>query len=316
MGQSSTILFSRAICYNLDSTMDRNSFQNLSNYISSHQIGLGWLSSISVLETNKAVRTDWHRHSTAEMLMCLRGEIKYEFRNHPSITLCAGSYLIVPHDIEHRVSHAIDEPGKRIGFSLRRESDKNRKFAVFTSCDYSRFRKQLEDHALRAHLCPPEMRHALSNLERIVGMRRITSVEYGYLRILCCTILYEAILPPAPKPSHRSKIIEEAVNWLESHFGEDVSMDRLVAFMGYSRARFFALFREHTGSSPNEYLQRIRMRRAMEMLRQSSATAGEIASACGYADKGYFSRAFKRQTGYTPLGYRAMNQSGIQSTRR
>jgi len=117
-----------------------------------------------------------------------------------------------------------------------------------------------------------------------------------------------------PRQSHRSKIIEEAVNWLELHFGEDVSMDRLVAFMGYSRARFFALFREHTGSSPNEYLQRIRMRRAKEMLSRSSATACEIARACGYADSGYFSRAFKRQTGYTPLGYRSMNQPGTQNT--
>jgi len=157
--------------------MEHDSFQNLSTYISSHQLGLGWLSSISVLETDKAVRTDWHRHSTTEMLMCLRGETKYEFRNHPSVTLCAGSYLVVPQGVEHRVSNAIDEPGKRIGFSLRRKSDPRRQFAVFTSHDYARFRKQLEDHALRTHVCSPEMRHALSNLERIVGVRRITSVE-------------------------------------------------------------------------------------------------------------------------------------------
>ena len=289
--------------------METESFHNFSAFIGARKLGLGWLSGISVLETDKAVRTDWHRHLTTEMLMCLRGETSYEFRNSPSVTLCAGSYLIVPAGTEHRVSEAIDKPGKRIGLNLRHASDPDRRYAVFSSRDYALFRQHLEADALHVHVCPTEMRHALSKLEDLVGRPRPSSVEYGLMRILCCTVLYEAVLPPTPRATSRSAIMDEAVNWLKSHFSENVSIDRLVAFMGYSRARFFALFREHTGLSPNDYLQRLRIRRAMELLSRGTASVGKVALACGFSDKCYFSRVFKRQTGYTPIGYRSLRRS-------
>jgi len=284
--------------------MKTDSFNNLSAFVSDRQIGLGWLSGISVLETKQAVKTDWHRHATTELLICLRGETRYEFRDHPSATLCAGSYLVVPSGVEHRVSNAIDEPGKRIGFNLRHISDPKRKFAVFSPRDYIRFRRQLEGDAFRTHACTPEMRRALSSLERIVDKRRISSVECGHLRILCCSVLYEAVLPPTPKPAVRSKVMDEAVRWLETHFAEDLSTDRLVAFMGYSRARFFTLFHEHTGTSPTDFLHKIRVRRAKELLETTTETSRRIAATCGFADSGYFCRVFKIRTGLTPTEYR------------
>ena len=293
--------------------MSKSSFKNLSSFIGSRQLGLGWLEGISVLETKHAVTTDWHTHETTEMLFSIKGETHYEFRHHPPVTLSAGFYLVIPANVEHRVSNAIDEPGKRIGLNLRRKNTGKRRFAVFEKRDYSIFRDKLESAGLSSHPCTPGMKSVISELERLLRFPRLSSAEYGYMRILCCSILYAAILPPPTKSAPRTKIVDEAVRWLETHYSEKVSIDRLAAYMGYSRARLFVLFREHTGLSPNDYLQRFRVKKAKELLASGNDNSLGIASACGFPDSRYFSRVFKQHTGNTPLGYRQKIRSSSKS---
>ena len=284
--------------------MSKSSFKNLSSFIGSRQLGLGWLEGISVLETKHAVSTDWHTHETTEMLFSIKGETHYEFRHHPPVTLSAGSYLVIPANVEHRVSNAIDEPGKRIGLNLRRENARKRRFGVFEKRDYSLFRERLESAGLSSHPCTSGMKSTITELERLLRFPQLSSAEYGYMRILCCSILYAAILPPPPKSAPRTKIVDEAVKWLETHYSEKVSIDRLAAYMGYSRARLFVLFRERTGFSPNDYLLRFRVKKAKELLASGNDSSLCIASRCGFPDSRYFSRVFKQHTGNTPLGYR------------
>lgn len=284
--------------------MTKNTFANLSAFINHRRIELGWLDSISALANDRAVRTDWHHHSTAEMLFCIRGETHYEFRDGRTVALCAGSYLVIPARIEHRVTDAIDEPGKRIGLNLKSKIDHSNRFSVFTSKVYMSFLSKISDCASVARVCSPEMKRAIFEIDRLIHKNNITPAEYGYLRILCCTVLYAAVFPGKASPTPTAKIMADAVKWLEAHFSEKVAMNRLVAFMGYSRSRLFALFREHTGLTPNNYLLRLRINRAKEMLTGKSSSMQDIAAACGFSDAGYFSNVFKRQTGTTPLVYR------------
>lgn len=289
------------LCYN-----DRmnGSFQHLTNFIDRKLIRLGWLAGISAMETDKAVTTDWHWHETTEMLFCIRGETNYEFRDRSRATLCPGSYLVIPAGCEHRVTNAIDEPGRRIGLNLRTSYDRTRKFAVFTASDYRRFLRILGESACCPAPCPPNMKHDLAELDKLIRQSRLTPAEYGYLRILCCGILYAAVRPPEANPSSPAKIMDEAVKWLGNHFTEKVSVDRLAAYMGYSRARLFTLFREHTGLSPNNYLMRLRIGRSKELLSAGSQSVKDVALDCGFPDDKYFCRLFKRQTGMSPLSYR------------
>ena len=280
------------------------SFKNLSSFIDQKLIRLGWLSGISVLETDRAVTTDWHRHETTEMLFCIRGETNYEFRDRPRATLCPGSYLVIPAGCEHRVTNAIDEPGRRIGLNLRTSYDRTRKFAVFTANDYRKFLCVLGESAYRPIPCPPSMKRDVAELNKLIRKDRLSSAEHGYLRILCCGILYAAVRPPEANPSSQAKIMDEAVRWLGNHFTEKVSVDRLVAYMGYSRARLFTLFKEHTGLSPNNYLMRLRISRSKDLLACGTRSVKEIALACGFPDDKYFCRLFKRQTGMSPLSFR------------
>ena len=75
-------------------------------------------------------------------------------------------------------------------------------------------------------------------------------------------------------------------------------------YFGYSRARFFALFKQQTKMTPSEYLRNFRIGKAKEMLVRTDLPAAHIGRACGLGDPAHFSRLFSRMTGYTPLAYR------------
>ncbi len=75
--------------------------------------------------------------------------------------------------------------------------------------------------------------------------------------------------------------------------------------MGVSFDYMRHCFKEEMGKTPLEYLTHLRIRQAKRYLRQSRFySIGEIAYLCGFSDRYYFSRCFKKQTGISPKEYR------------
>lgn len=70
------------------------------------------------------------------------------------------------------------------------------------------------------------------------------------------------------------------------------------------------LFKQETGKTVNEYLTNYRIERAKEMLKDPSQKLYDICFAVGYADPSYFSKLFKKITGFTPSSYRDIQQPG------
>lgn len=71
-----------------------------------------------------------------------------------------------------------------------------------------------------------------------------------------------------------------------------------------STYRFIHNFKEYTGMSPIEYLTKIRIDKARELLLDSSLNISEISNVIGYENPLYFSRVFKNSTGLPPSGFR------------
>ncbi|MGW0232314.1 AraC family transcriptional regulator [Actinopolymorpha singaporensis] len=66
--------------------------------------------------------------------------------------------------------------------------------------------------------------------------------------------------------------------------------------------------RRHGGCSPKEYLLRIRLNRAKELLAESDLTVAEIGRLVGHDDPAYFSRLFTRRTGMAPRDFRTQER--------
>ncbi|SFD54655.1 AraC-like ligand binding domain-containing protein [Bacillus sp. OV194] len=103
------------------------------------------------------------------------------------------------------------------------------------------------------------------------------------------------------RPIHKSP---ENFNWITSYFSfylsENITIEDMAKRARLSPSRFSALFREHFGMSPYQYLLQLRIQHAEELLINSTLKLHQIAEYCGFADAQHFSKAFKKNTGRTP----------------
>ncbi len=79
---------------------------------------------------------------------------------------------------------------------------------------------------------------------------------------------------------------------------------RLARAMDMSESRLRTLFRQTAGVPLGSYIQNYRLTRAMALLRNTSLSIADVAEQSGFGSLPAFSRAFKKQTGQTPYGYR------------
>lgn len=98
--------------------------------------------------------------------------------------------------------------------------------------------------------------------------------------------------------------LDKSIRYIHTHLRYDLTVEGLAAmeFLGVSRYR--EIFKSITGTSPNEYITRLRMERAKDILTQNDTSISSVAESVGYANRHYFQRLFKRYTGQTPGEYR------------
>lgn len=83
------------------------------------------------------------------------------------------------------------------------------------------------------------------------------------------------------------------------------SVEDLARIAGLSTSRFAHLFREQTGESPQNYVERVRLSLADEWLRAGGRSVSEIADALGFRSPFYFSRRFRKAFGKSPSSHAA-----------
>lgn len=96
-----------------------------------------------------------------------------------------------------------------------------------------------------------------------------------------------------------------AMEHIHNHFSEgNVSVEGLAALCGMSDTYFRKLFVQEFGVTPQQYISRLRLATATELLQSGYYTVGEIAERCGFNNINYFSAFIKKETGLPPLRYR------------
>ncbi len=94
--------------------------------------------------------------------------------------------------------------------------------------------------------------------------------------------------------------IKAGLSYLQNNYTENFSVDRLAQMCCLSTGRFRWIFSECLGMTPVEYRNKLRMQKAVILLKTGDYTVGEVAEAIGISDLKYFSKLFKRHTGVTP----------------
>jgi AraC-like DNA-binding protein len=102
----------------------------------------------------------------------------------------------------------------------------------------------------------------------------------------------------------RDPQLSRALQAIHGEPSREWSVDELASVAGMSRAAFAQKFKKMTDETPARYLSRVRIQRAMDLLRRSDETIERVAEVVGYKDSFVFSKAFKRIQGQSPRDYR------------
>ena len=105
--------------------------------------------------------------------------------------------------------------------------------------------------------------------------------------------------------------IKNAEKYICEHFREQDCIKFAVQHCGISRRRFDDLFKKCFDVTPGKYLINLKIEYAKRFLTTTDAGVSQIAELCGVNDIYYFSKLFKKETGYTPSQYRTKHKNGI-----
>ncbi len=102
-----------------------------------------------------------------------------------------------------------------------------------------------------------------------------------------------------------------AQTYIDAHFGEpDLSLEEVAAAAQISPGYLSRLLKHETGFSFVDYLTRVRINKAVQIMSNPAVKVYEVAEAVGYQSQHYFSRAFKRVFGRPPVEYRKGGEEG------
>ena len=98
--------------------------------------------------------------------------------------------------------------------------------------------------------------------------------------------------------------IDKSIEFMKSHLREPLQVATLAALVNLSRSHYSTLFRRVTGYAPLNYLNHLRMQRAVQLLNATDFSIKQISEQLGFSDQFYFSRAFRKMHNHAPSEHR------------
>jgi len=106
------------------------------------------------------------------------------------------------------------------------------------------------------------------------------------------------------KGIRHASVLRRAERYIWENYTRKISLKEAAKAAGLSSPYFSSIFKKEMGENFSNYLNRLRVERAMAMLTGTSKPLNEIAKLCGFEDQSWFSKTFKRITGASPGKYR------------
>lgn len=165
---------------------------------------------------------------------------------------------------------------------------------------------------LQAGAVPPVLRGvpAFGALVREALRRYSSSDPYAYARAWASVVeAFAEIARACERTAHiavtpgalaRREVVAKALHFIGVNATAPIKLSQIASYCSLSPSRLSAVFRETMRVSPIEYRNRIRINRAVEMLRSSGKTAQQVAYECGFNSMAQFRLLIKRHTRATP----------------
>ncbi len=232
---------------------------------------------ISIVNYTEKVSEEWHFHDKVHISSIVKGG-----------------------NLESRKTYDIEVDAGRIMVYDQGEIHRNR----FTAHPSKNLNIEFEDHffnseILLSHLKPDE--------------RTNTEFQKIYFELLlndvCTAQSIEQIVMSlfwCDKYENKALWIPKLKELLNDRWDEFLSLDDLSKEMNIHPVTISKYFAKNSGLTLSEYMRKIKVKRAIDMLINSSISFSEIALSCGFSDQSHMNRLVKKHTGYTPSIIRSL----------
>lgn len=104
-----------------------------------------------------------------------------------------------------------------------------------------------------------------------------------------------------------NKLVLHIKQYVLNHLNEKITLNKIGEITHFSPIYCDFIFKKETGKCIIDYLIDERIKKSQELIIESSMSLKNIAIFVGFSDNNYFSRIFKKRTGYTPTQYKKLN---------
>lgn len=107
------------------------------------------------------------------------------------------------------------------------------------------------------------------------------------------------------RTSNQKSYLQKAKEYIEKNYEKNITLEEVAEFVGLSPFHFTKMFKEKFGITFIDYLTERRIEQAKVEILCTNKSLKEICFSVGYKDPNYFSRVFKKKTGFSPTSYRS-----------
>ncbi len=126
----------------------------------------------------------------------------------------------------------------------------------------------------------------------------------GLLSMFLSVIASGLSVTPKSDSGSANDYVNRAQAYVRSNYCNPIKVTDIADYVCINRSYLYTLFQNALGISPQQYLARYRIAKAVELLQLTSLPIESVAISCGYSDPLVFSKAFKQEKGISPSAYR------------
>lgn len=255
-----------------------------------------------------------HRHEFFEIFVVLSGEGTHVVGNFRArlqagdvgVINCRRSHAHVDTNQLNLVNIFVRED---IMEGLSKDLDVIPGFHSLFNAQINRWRE--EDAVNRVHLSEKDLQQVSDWIDRLEeetlsNQNGSELIAKAFLTLIIAVVSRKYSRSSVRFDQRRQKPAGRILSWIEANLYREIRIGELAEFSGMSERSLQRYFTEVLHATPSEYVAQCRLRRAKEMLANSSGKPriADVALACGFEDSNYFSAWFKKRSEFSPGAYR------------
>ena len=219
-----------------------------------------------------------------------------------------GTYLVGGKQYELKAGNGfIIPPGMSVNYIADRQDPWEYIYAIFRGSDAETlvWNAGLDArHLTFSFSADEEMLELLNQMHTASRENKARGYDVIGSFLLIMSRLIQKQTQKSSEPLRPENYIAKAIAYVEDYYPYGVSVRDMAAYVGIDRTHLYRLFKANVGTSPQQYLNEYRLKKAAEMMARQQYSLGAIALSVGFYDLSHFSKAFAACYGIQPGAYR------------